>query len=188
MKHWGFPFSPKFSNSWLEIKWNRPLFRFGPTGPLWLIWSFRSVRRKCSFPFHNCCPVSTALLYPAYQYNKQTRGGLGQVCATGMYRSIGQVEFPKFQTGIFLNGKRSLTRDSQIEVFCCIGYLGHWTHQNNKTFAAPAFLKSRKWARSRRSFQSLPLIAAYRYLSYSGIQIFQKANLFKLSLAFIYSI
>ena len=165
MKHWGFPFSPKFSNSWLEIKWNRPLFRFGPTGPLWLIWSFRSVRLKCSFPFDNCCPVSTTLLYPAYQYNKQTRGGLGQVCATGNFK-------PEF----FFNGKRSLTRDSKIEVFCCIGYLGHWTHQNNKTFSAPAFLKSKKWARSRRSFQSLPLIAAYRYLSCSGIQIFQKGK------------
>ena len=28
-------------------------------------------------------------------------GGLGLICATGMYRSIGHVEFPKFQTGIF---------------------------------------------------------------------------------------
>ena len=175
MKHWGFPFSPKFSNSWLEIKWNRPMLRFGPTGPLWLIWSFRSVRLECSFPFDNCCPVSTALLYPAYQYNKQTRSGLGQVCATGMYRSIRQVEFPKFQTGIFVAWK-------------ALGYLGHWTHQNNEMFSAPAFLKSKKWARRGRSFQSLPLIAAYRYLSCSGIQIFQKANLFKLSLAFIYSI
>ena len=112
MKHWGFPFSPKFSNSWLEIKWNRPQFRFGPTGPLWLIWSFRSVRLKCSFPFDNCYPVSTALLYPAYQYNKQTRGGLGQVCATGMYRSIGHVEFPTFQMGILLNGKHPIFRIS----------------------------------------------------------------------------
>ena len=33
------------------------------------------------------------------------RGGLGQVCATGMYRSIGQVEFPKLQTGIFVEWK-----------------------------------------------------------------------------------
>ena len=29
------------------------------------------------------------------------RGGLDRVSATGMYRSIGYVEFPKFQTGIF---------------------------------------------------------------------------------------
>ena len=41
------------------IKWNGP-FRFGPTeifgtsfegGPLWLVWSFQSVRPKCPFPF-----------------------------------------------------------------------------------------------------------------------------------------
>ena len=29
------------------------------------------------------------------------RGGLDRVSATGMYLSIGHVEFPKFQTGIF---------------------------------------------------------------------------------------
>ena len=188
MKHWGFPFSPKFCNSWLEIKWNRPQFRFGPTGPLWLIWPFWRVRLKCSFPFDNCCPVSTALLYPAYQYNKQTRGAWVRSAPPECTVPLGKWNFQNFKPEFLLNGKRSLTRDSQIEVFCCIGYIGHWTHQNNKTFSAPAFLKSRKWARSGRSFQSLPLIAAYRYLSYRGIQIFQKANLFKLSLAFIYSI
>ena len=48
---------------------------------------------------------STALLYPAFKNNNQTRGGLGRVCATGMYRSIGHVEFPKFQTGIFVDWK-----------------------------------------------------------------------------------
>ena len=32
----------------------------------------------------------------------QTRSGLGRVYATGMYRSIEHVEFPKFQTGIFV--------------------------------------------------------------------------------------
>ena len=35
----------------------------------------------------------------------QMRGGLGRVCATGMYRSIEHVEFPKFQTGIFVEWK-----------------------------------------------------------------------------------
>ena len=38
----------------------------------------------------------------------QTRGGLGRVCATGMYRSIEHVEFPKFQTGIFVEWKAPL--------------------------------------------------------------------------------
>ena len=34
-------------------------------------------------------------------HNNKTRAGLGRVCATGMYRSIEHVKFPKFQTGIF---------------------------------------------------------------------------------------
>ena len=34
-------------------------------------------------------------------YNK-THSGLGRVCATGMYRSIEHVKFPKFQTAIFV--------------------------------------------------------------------------------------
>ena len=33
------------------------------------------------------------------------RGGLGWVCATGMYCSIGQVEFPKLQTRTFVEWK-----------------------------------------------------------------------------------
>ena len=35
-------------------------------------------------------------------HNNKTRGGLGQVCATAMYRSI---EHAKFQTGIFVEWK-----------------------------------------------------------------------------------
>ena len=50
-------------------------------------------------------PGSTALLYPAFKNNNQTRGGLGRVCATGMYRSIEHAKFPKFQTGIFVEWK-----------------------------------------------------------------------------------
>ena len=48
---------------------------------------------------------STALLYPAYKNNNQTRGGLGRVWAAGMYRPVRQVEFPKFRTGIFVEWK-----------------------------------------------------------------------------------
>ena len=84
------------------IKWNGP-FRFGPTeifgtsfegGTLWPVWSFRSVGPKCPpFPFDKRVAPSPALLCPAYKNNNQTCGGLGRVCATGMYRSI--VKFPK---------------------------------------------------------------------------------------------
>ena len=48
---------------------------------------------------------STALLYPVCKNNNQARGGLGRVCATGMYLSIEHVKFPKFQTGIFVERK-----------------------------------------------------------------------------------
>ena len=77
------------------INWNRP-FRFGPTGifgtsfeggPLWPVWSFRSVGPKCLFTFDKIVVPGTALLHPAYKNNNQTRGGLGPVCATEMYRS-----------------------------------------------------------------------------------------------------
>ena len=44
-------------------------------------------------------------LYPACKNNNQVRGGLGRVCATGMYRSIEHVKFPKFQTRIFVEWK-----------------------------------------------------------------------------------
>ena len=49
--------------------------------------------------------LSTAPLFPACKNNKETRGGLGRVCVTVMYRSIWHVEFPKFQTGIFVEWK-----------------------------------------------------------------------------------
>ena len=38
-------------------------------------------------------------------HNNETRGGLGRVCATGMYRFIEHVKFPKFQNGIFVEWK-----------------------------------------------------------------------------------
>ena len=61
-------------------------------------------------------PLFSSLLTIAYKNNNQTRGGLGRVFATGMYRSTGRVEFPKFQTvtGSFLNGKRPIFRISRI--------------------------------------------------------------------------
>ena len=61
--------------------------------------------KKFPFPFDKIVVPSTALLYPAYKNNNQTHGGLGRVCATRMYCSIGQMKFPKFQTGIFVEWK-----------------------------------------------------------------------------------
>ena len=51
--------------------------------------------------WQNCCPQ-----YRSFVFCNQTRGGLGRVFATGRDCSIGHVEFPKFQTGKLLNGKR----------------------------------------------------------------------------------
>ena len=68
----------------------------------------RSVGPKCPFPFDKIVVPSTALLHSAYKNNNQTRSGLCRVCATGMYHSNGQVEFPKFQTGIFVEWKAPL--------------------------------------------------------------------------------
>ena len=92
------------------IKWNGP-FWFDPTGifgtsfegcPLGPVRLSRSAGPKRPFPFDKIVVPSTTLLYPTYKNNNQTRGGLGRVCATGMYCSTGHVEFPKFQTGIFV--------------------------------------------------------------------------------------
>ena len=60
---------------------------------------------KCPFSFDIIVVRRTVLLYPAYNYNNQTTGGLGWVCATGMYRSIAHVEFPKFRTQNFVEEK-----------------------------------------------------------------------------------
>ena len=103
-----FPFKPKFRQ-----------LRFGLTaifgtsfegGPLWPVWSFRSIWPKCPFPFDKIVVPSIDLLSPAYKNNNRTRGSLGRVCAGEMNSSIGRVKFLKFQTGIFFRnfcaGKR----------------------------------------------------------------------------------
>ena len=56
-----------------------------------------------SFPFYKIVVCSTALLYSAFKNNNQTHGGLGRVCATGVYRSMGN--FRNFTREFLLNGK-----------------------------------------------------------------------------------
>ena len=65
----------------------------------WSGYLCRSVGLKCPVPFDKLVVPSITLLYPPYKNNNQTRSGLGWVCATRMYHSIGHMEFPKFQTG-----------------------------------------------------------------------------------------
>ena len=55
----------------------------------------RLVGPKCPLPFDKIIFPRTADLYPAYKHDNQTRGGFCLVCATGMYRSTGHVDFPK---------------------------------------------------------------------------------------------
>ena len=96
------PFNPKFRTFRLVHQMERTIsiWWFGPTGifgtsfeggPLWLVRLSRSVGRKCPFPFDKNVVPSTSFLCPSYK-NYQTRGGLGRVCVTGMYRSIGHVK------------------------------------------------------------------------------------------------
>ena len=104
-----FTFNLKFRKIWLvhQMEWtisvwsdqntHDQLWRWSTlTGPVILV-----SRTKMSLSIWQIVVPSTALLYPAYKSNKQMHGGLGWVCATGMYRSIGRVEFPKCQTGNF---------------------------------------------------------------------------------------
>ena len=70
---------------------------------------YLSVGPKCFSPFVKIVVPSTAVLYPAFKNNNQTRGCLGRVFATGMYRSIGHVKsVSKFRTGIFVEWKTPL--------------------------------------------------------------------------------
>ena len=69
---------------------------------------------------HKIVVPSTALFYHACKKNNQARGGLGRVCATGMYRSIEHVKFPKFQTGIFVEWKAPLVSLVLRIFFVCI--------------------------------------------------------------------
>jgi len=97
-------------NSWnfgWYIKWNGlfrdmdQLWRWSTlTGP---VISVGRTEMSLSI-WQNCCPMHRSFV-SCLQNNNQKRGGLDRVCATGMYLSIGHVEFPKFQTEIFVEWK-----------------------------------------------------------------------------------
>ena len=65
-------------------------------------------RTEISLSLDKIVVPSTALLYPAHKNNNQTRGSLGRVCATGMYRWIGQAQYPKILDRIFVEWKAPL--------------------------------------------------------------------------------
>ena len=113
--HGHFLFSPKFWKFRLESKWNGPIF--GSVLPAYLGPPLKVVhfdryshfgRSNRNVPFY--LTKLLFLLAPLFcimltkNYN-QTRGGLSRVSVTGMYRSIGRVEFPKLHTGMFVEWK-----------------------------------------------------------------------------------
>lgn len=57
----------------------------------------------------------TPHLYPDYKNNNQMCSGLGLVCATRMYCSIRDMEFLKFQTGVFVEWKGPLVTMPKLE-------------------------------------------------------------------------
>ena len=122
-----FPFNPKFwigvSNGTDHYSLVQPKY----SGPALKVVHFDRSGHFGPFPFDKIVVPSTALLYPAYKNNNQTRGGLVRVCATGMYHSIGHVELPKLQTGIFVEPKAPCNYQltAQIPNNRC-GYTGHF--------------------------------------------------------------
>ena len=75
-------------------------------GSVWNIWNIWDHFWRWSLSIGQ----NTALLYN----NNQTRCGLGRVCVTGMYRSIGHVEFPKISNRKFfwIKSAQGLTSQS----------------------------------------------------------------------------
>ena len=122
-----FPFNPKFRKFRLVHQMERTIsvwFDRNIRDQLWrwstltgLVISVGRTGMSLSI-WQNCCSQSRFFVsWFHYKNNKQTRGCLGLVCATGMYRSIGHVKFPKFQTGIFVEWKAPAFR----EVHVCSG-------------------------------------------------------------------
>ena len=107
-----FPFNPKFQKfrlvhqmEWTISVWSDwnirdQLWRWSTlTGPVISVsWAkmFHSI-------WQNCCPQYHSFVFSLQE--NQTCSGLGWVCATRMYHSTGHMEFPKFQTRIFVEWK-----------------------------------------------------------------------------------
>ena len=140
-----FPFSPKFRTFQFEIKiWNGP-FRFGPTSifgttfedglhwdrPVHFCRSYRNV------PFHLTKLLSTVPLPWVLLTITITKraGGLGRVCATGMYCSIRLVKCPNFHKRIFVEWKVPLN----LKVFRMTGVQTSHMIWDSEAFYAGVF-------------------------------------------------
>ena len=75
----------------------------------------------CPSTFDKIVVPSTALLYPSYKNNNQTRGGLGRVCATGMYRSNSEISNRNF----FVEWKAPMVYNNLMMCLSSIT-INHW--------------------------------------------------------------
>ena len=92
---------------------------------------------------------------------------LCQVCATGMYRSIGHVEFLKFQTGIFVEQKAPLViRVRKLSVSGSIQ--GHYAGNTELKLDSLSFLTLRRLAKSNNFVVGLKVFTTYLALSRVG--------------------
>ena len=62
------------------------------------------------FPFDKIVVPSTALLYPSYKNNNQTRGGLRRVMQPECTVTLGTWNWRNFKPGFLLNGKRPCSK------------------------------------------------------------------------------
>ena len=73
-------------------------------GRLWSVISVNSTEISLSI-CHMIAVLSTSRLYPAYENNYRTRGGLVQVCATECTVPLGTWNFRNFKREFLLNGE-----------------------------------------------------------------------------------
>ena len=161
-----FPFNPKFRKVKLVHQMEQTISVWSDRNIRDQLW--RSVGPKCPFPFDKIVVPSTALLYPACKNNNQTRGGLGRVCATGMYRFNGNVKFRKFQAGVFVEWKAPLVM-SVVLMFYRITREVNPGLTNFRNLAEQQFLLGAIGSLSGKQISDT-LISKFRVLNYKVTQ------------------
>ena len=116
-------FQPKILDWW--IKWNEPISVCSDQnirGQLWRLstWTGQVIsvgptEMPLSIWQNLLSPVPLfSILLTRIITKRAVAYVVGRVCATGMYRSIGHVELPKLQTGIFVEWKATYQLTVQI--------------------------------------------------------------------------
>ena len=112
--------SKNFKKFWLEIKWNGP-FRLGPSGIFCPSGHFS--RSDGNVPFLLITLLSPIPLFYIPSTSTITKRAVAWVgfCATGMYRSIGLVEFSEISNRNFCYGKAPINSYSYSTLTCLSG-------------------------------------------------------------------